>query len=186
MAEREVAQAMARVDRAAFLLAGDRARSDTDSPLAIGHGATNSQPSTVRTMLQLLQVQPGQSVLDVGAGSGWTTALLATLAGPGGRVRGVELEPRLVEFGNANLSAIGMDPLIQQADPGHLGLPDEAPFDRILVSAMARSLPDDLVGQLRLGGVMVIPVDGRMLAVRRTVDGTSVTAQGRYRFVPLR
>ena len=171
--------------RNGFLPDLERHRASYDGPLDIGHGQTNSQPRTVRSMLRLLDVRRGQRVLDVGSGSGWSTALLAHLTGPAGEVVGVELEPELVDFGAANLAATGQAwASIRAAAPGVLGLPDGAPWDRILVSAEARSLPEDLVVQLADVGVMVIPVAGTMLRV--TNPGATVTDHGRYRFVPLR
>src|SRR4051812_5091413 len=102
-----VAEAFAAGGREGFLPASAQTRAAYDGPIPIGHGQTNSQPSTVAAMLRLLDVQPGQKVLDVGCGSGWTTALLARLTGPTGRVLGVELEPELVEFGTENLDRMG-------------------------------------------------------------------------------
>lgn len=177
--------AFERMPRAGFLPAGARWRSGYDGPLDIGHGQTNSQPRTVRDMLLLLAVQPGQRVLDVGSGSGWTTALLAELVGPSGQVFGVEVEPDLVAFGSANIADVP-NASITAAEPGVLGLPASAPFDRILVSASPLSLPPELVDQLADGGRMVIPVNGRMLLVVRSGDDVDVTAHGYYRFVPLR
>jgi protein-L-isoaspartate(D-aspartate) O-methyltransferase len=182
-----VAEAFAAVPRERFLPEQERQSAAYDGPLAIGRGQTNSQPRTVESMLRLLDVKPGHKVLDVGAGSGWTTALLARLTGSSGRVLGVELEPELVEFGTANLDACAVPwASIHEVLPGVLGLPDAAPYHRILVSAMARTLPDDLVDQLHTGGVMVVPVDGTMLRVSRSMRGMSVTRHGSYRFVPLR
>ena len=120
-------------------------------------------------MLELLEVDAGHRVLDVGSGSGWTTALLARLVGPSGTVLGVELVPELAEWGAENIA--GQDApwaSIRPADPDVLGIPSEAPFDRILVSAAARSLPDELVAQLTDDGVMVVPVNATMTRVRRT------------------
>ncbi|GAB3016851.1 fibrillarin-like rRNA methylase [Nocardioides flavus (ex Wang et al. 2016)] len=168
-----------------FLPEAVRRRAAYDGPLDIAAGQTSSQPRTVVDMLRLLDVRPGQRVLDVGAGSGWTTALLAHLVGPTGTVLGVELEPELVSFGGDNLARTGRDwATIRLAVPGELGDPAGAPYDRILVSAMARALPTELVDQLAGDGVLVIPVAGRMLRVAN--PGAVVTEHGHYRFVPLR
>ena len=173
--------------REGFLPRGERRRAGYDGPLPIGEGQTNSQPRTVANMLRLLEVGPGQRVLDVGSGSGWTTALLAHLVGPTGSVLGVELEPSLVTFGSDNLAATGQPwASIRAADPGVLGAPDHAPYDRILVSAEPAALPRALVDQIADGGRLVIPVRGTMTLVTREGDETSETHHGSYRFVPLR
>ena len=177
---------MATQPRQRFLPRSERRRASYDGPLDIGHGQTNSQPRTVRAMLELLDVRPGQRVLDVGSGSGWTTALLAVLVGPTGSVLGLERVPDLVLTGGANVAAARMPwARIRASVAGVLGAPDEAPFDRVLVSAEASVLPDQLVEQLRVGGVMVVPVAGRMTVVRRTADRPSVRREGYYSFVPL-
>jgi protein-L-isoaspartate(D-aspartate) O-methyltransferase len=185
--EDRVADAFAATPRAWFLPRLSRRRADYDGPIQIGRGQTNSQPRTVEAMLRLLDVRRGDRVLDVGSGSGWTTALLAHLTGPTGEVVGVELEPELVDFGRRNLDrARRRWARIEQADPDRLGWPDEAPYDRVLVSAEPRTLPGALVDQLVVGGRMVIPVNGVMLLVQRTDSGTEVSQHGGYRFVPLR
>lgn len=184
--------AFAAVPRAGFLREPDRAQASFDGPVAIGHGQTNSQPRTVADMLRLLDVQPGQRVLDVGAGSGWTTALLAWLVGPQGSVLGLEVVPEIARWGADNLRtwADGRSDLgratLEPADPDELGRASAGPYDRILVSAMARHLPEALVDQLTEDGRMVCPVDGEMLLVRRDGADRTVTRHGAYRFVPLR
>ncbi len=173
--------------RTGFLPPEQRAHADYDGPLPIGHGQTNSQPRTVAAMLRLLDVGWGMRVLDVGAGSGWTTALLAHLVGPRGQVLGVELIPELARWGAANLAGASHPwASIVTATPGVLGLPEQGPFDRILVSAEPDELPQSLVDQLRDGGVMVIPVAGEMLRVVRRGAETEITRHGGYRFVPLK
>lgn len=189
-----VSRAFVAVPRAGFLPPEERWHASYDGPIPIGLGQTNSQPRTVADMLRLLDVHPGQRVLDVGAGSGWTTALLAHLTGPTGRVTGVELEPSLVAFGTANLATTHQPwATIHRAAPEVLGWPDGAPYDRILVSAEALSLPLTLVDQLvctpEHPGRMVVPVAGEMLLVVRAgpaEEDLEVTRHGWYRFVPLR
>jgi len=181
-----VRAAFTHVRRVDFLPADQRGAAGQDSALRIGHGQTNSQPSTVRRMLELLEVAPGHRVLDVGCGSGWTTALLGDLVGPAGEVVGVEIVPELVRWGRENLAAYPQTwTSIVQADPEVLGLPERAPFDRVLVSAGATVVPSALVDQLVVGGLMVVPVAGRMTVVRRTAGAPEVHREGYYSFVPL-
>lgn len=182
-----VDRAFEQVPRAPFLPEDQRGRAGADHPLPIGFDQTNSQPSTVGAMLRWLEVEPGQRVLDVGSGSGWTTALLAHLVGPEGSVLGLELFPQLVEGARAALAQLDLPwATIQQAEAGVLGAPGSAPFDRILVSAEAEQLPEELVEQLADHGVMVAPVAGRMLHVVREGESVHVTRHGHFRFVPLR
>jgi protein-L-isoaspartate(D-aspartate) O-methyltransferase len=185
--EDRVAEAFAAVPREDFLPRRQRGYAAEDRPLPIGHGQTNSQPTTVRNMLHLLDVRPGQRVLDVGSGSGWTCALLAQLVGPTGSVAGVEVRPDLAEWAQSRLSAQGQPwASVQLAELGVLGLPSQAPFDRILVSAQARTVPAPLVDQLGPGGRMVVPVSGRLAVVNRDESGTvQVRRVGYYSFVPL-
>ena len=192
-----IAEAFARVPREPFLPMAERQNASDNVPLPIGQGQTNSQPSTVADMLRLLDPQPGDVVLDLGSGSGWTSMLLAVLVGPTGRVVGVERHAQLVESSREAIEAVTAEfadretlaeVAIHEAAPGALGLPAEAPFDRILASAGADSLPDELVDQLAVGATMVIPVAGEMLRVVRGgtgADELTITRHGWYRFVPL-
>ena len=184
-----VGAAMRQVPRRDFLPRAQRLLAGRDGPLPIGHGQTSSQPRTVAAMLRLLDVRAGHHVLDVGAGSGWTTALLAHLVGARGSVVGVELEPELAARAEAAVRTRGTPwALVRVAAAGVLGHPAGAPYDRVLVSAMAGELPEALVSQLAPGGVMVVPVAGEMLRVVAAQPGERplVTRHGAYRFVPLR
>ena len=178
--------AFARVRRADFLRPQQRGFAGEDAAVPIGYGQTNSQPSTVRQMLELLDVEPGQRVLDVGCGSGWTTALLGELVGSEGEVVGVEIVPELVTWGRENLASYPLPwTRIEQAREDVLGLPESGPYDRALVSAEATRIPQDVLEQLVVGGVMVVPVRGRMAVVRRTAREPAVREEGWYSFVPL-
>ncbi|WRS31057.1 rRNA adenine N-6-methyltransferase family protein [Actinomycetaceae bacterium MB13-C1-2] len=171
--------------RERFLPGDQKSSASLDIPLPIGFGVTCSQPTTVANMLSLLEVQPGQDVLDVGSGSGWTTALLAHLVGEEGSVTGVERISELVARSSRALSDVP-NATIEQATDGIFGWPQNSPYDRILVSAMADAVPTDLVDQLTLDGVMVVPVSGLMCKVVKSVDGSSeVSTHGWYSFVPL-
>ncbi|HEU4515217.1 MAG TPA: methyltransferase domain-containing protein [Nocardioidaceae bacterium] len=178
--------AFERVDRRDFLPRKMRGFAREDAAVPIGYGQTNSQPSTVRDMLDLLDVEPGQRILDVGCGSGWTTALLGHLVGPEGQVVGVEIVPELVTWGRQNVASYALPwTRVEQATEGVLGVPDLGPYDRVLVSAEASGLPTELLDQLVVGGVMVVPVRGRMTVVRRTAGEPEVHHEGWYSFVPL-
>jgi protein-L-isoaspartate(D-aspartate) O-methyltransferase len=183
----DIERAMRAVPRRDFLPRAQRPLAHEDRPLPIGRGQTSSQPATVAAMLRLLRVPLGARVLDVGAGSGWTTALLAYLVGPQGSVLGVERDSRLAAWGGANVARTGMSwASIEQATPGTLGHPRETGWDRILVSASAPALPRALVEQVGYGGRMVIPVRTTLLLIERLPDGrTRATDHGGYRFVPL-
>jgi protein-L-isoaspartate(D-aspartate) O-methyltransferase len=183
-------EAFAAVPRAEFLPPEQARSASLDQALPIGYGQTNSQPTTVRNLLAVLDPQPGDRILDVGCGSGWTTALLAHLVGPEGEVIGVEVVPPLVEFGRENLAREHLPwARIEPAERDVLGLPAEAPYDRILVSAEATQLPRELVDQLVEGGRLVVPVAGELVEARRTPQWPDVDVDlrrhGRYAFVPL-
>jgi protein-L-isoaspartate(D-aspartate) O-methyltransferase len=186
--EQRVQAAFDAIRREDFLPEDQRANAPLDRALPIGFHQTNSQPRTVLNMLALLDAREDQRVLDVGSGSGWTTALLGHLVGRHGRVFGVELVPELVEWSRENLQGYAMPwAAVHQATEGELGLPAEGPFDRILVSAEAGELPKTLVDQLADGGRLVVPVAGQMLTIdRRSADDVVQHHHGFYSFVPLR
>lgn len=185
---RSVADAMREVDRRDFLPEQQRPWAGEDRPLSIGGGQTNSQPTTVLNQITLLDVRPGQRILDVGAGSGWTTAILSRLVGPEGRVIAVEIDEDLAQWGASNVAAYHIPWADYRiARPGVLGWPEDAPYDRILVSAEANHMPETLVAQLGDDAMMALVVRGVMLRVVRERDAEpTVTQHGHYRFVPLR
>lgn len=181
-----VEQAFMKNPRKNFLPDEAAADAGVDVPLPIGFGQTNSQPATVRMMLEWLELEPGNKVLDVGSGSGWTTALLAYLVGSRGKVYAVERVPELVELGRSNCREAGTKNTVFYKAGKKYGLPQFAPYDRILVSAAASTIPEDLLDQLKDGGKMVIPVGSDVLEiVKESDENYDISAHAGFAFVPL-
>lgn len=173
------------ISREDFLPQNVRLLANADNALSIGFGQTNSQPYTVAFMLHLLKVKKEQKVLDVGSGSGWSTALLAHMVGPKGSALGVEIIPELVTFGNHNLNKYRLPwAHIYKADDD-IGLVKNAPYDRILVSASAKEIPQGLIDQLDTAGIMVIPVKESIWQVTKTSAGIQKQEYPGFLFVPL-
>ncbi|MDA3958183.1 hypothetical protein [Oceanispirochaeta sp.] len=180
----DIEKAFRRINRADFVLPEFTSNPYGDFPLPIGWNQTISQPYTVAFMLNLLQIEPGQSVLDIGSGSGWTTALLAAIVGSEGEVLGLERLPELVSFGRGNLAKYPDLPARIHPSGPDPGMPGKK-YDRILVSASADHFPEALGNQLKNGGIMVIPVDHSIWTVRRTSEGLETKTVYGFSFVPL-
>jgi protein-L-isoaspartate(D-aspartate) O-methyltransferase len=180
-----IVRAFRTVGREHYLPAEMAGSAGEDHPLPIGHGQTNSQPYTVAFMLELLQPQADQRVLDVGCGSGWTTALLANIVGAGGEVIGTERIDDLAWRAFVRMQKNGIENAHVLHTPEVLGCPDQAPFDRILVSAAAQVLPPQLVEQLATDGIMVIPVRQSIFKVIKTPQGLRSEEYPGFSFVPL-
>lgn len=186
MADDRIAQAFDAFPRELFLPGSAKQSAGIDAPIPIGFNQTNSQPSTVRRMLEWLAVQPGNRVLDIGSGSGWTTALLSYLAGQSGHVVAVERIPALVDMGRENCKKAHVQNAgFHQAREGIFGWPEGAPYDRILVSAAADELPEELLGQLKEGGKMEVPVRTSIWVIEKQNRGVRKTEHPGFYFVPL-
>lgn len=179
-------QAFTRFDRVHFVPEEMRGSAHADMALPIGYGQTISQPTTVGMMLEWLDAQPADKVLDVGSGSGWTTALLSHIVGPKGWIYAVERIPELVEFGQENNEKVGVKNASFHQAGDEYGLPEQGPFDRILVSASADKLPLELLDQLKPGGKLVIPVHYDILEITKNAKGEIQTQKHPgFVFVPL-
>lgn len=177
----QIIDAFRAVDRKYFVPRTWKNETYIDNALPIGNDQTISQPSTVAFMLEKLAPQKGDKVLDIGSGSGWTTALLCHIVGEEGSVIGVERVSALVEQGQENLSHFNFDHgCIKQAGE-KLGLPGEA-FDRILVSAAADEIPKELFSQLKVGGTLVIPVENSIYRFKK-ISETQIEQEAFYGFI---
>ncbi len=184
-----IIDAFKKIDRADFVLEEYRGEAYVDAPLSIGHSQTISQPLTVAFMLELLQPEPGDRILDIGFGSGWTTALLAEIVGAKGKIFGIERIAELYEFGKKNVSKYnfikkGVVEMI--CADGTRGWESNAPFAKILASASAKELPKAWKKQLKIGGRIVAPVEWSVwLFIKEEEDKFEEIEYPGFSFVPL-
>ncbi|WP_299597354.1 protein-L-isoaspartate(D-aspartate) O-methyltransferase [uncultured Tateyamaria sp.] len=185
--DKRVLGAMEEIDRGPFVRGLFSERAYEDMPLPIACGQTISQPSVVGLMTQALNVSPRDKVLEIGTGSGYQAAILAKLAR---RVYTIDRHRRLVHEARAIFEELNLHTITAITGDGSFGLPDQAPFDRIIVTAAAEDPPGPLLGQLKEGGIMVLPVGQSdavqsLIRVRKTADGLEYDELRDVRFVPL-
>jgi len=185
--DKRVLAAMERVDRGAFVRGHFATRAYDDMPLPISCGQTISQPSVVGLMSQALEVNPRDTVLEIGTGSGYQAAVLSHLAR---RVYTIDRFRNLTREAEIRFTQMGLPNVTTITGDGCFGLPDQGPFDRILVTAAAEDPPGPLLAQLKEGGIMVLPVGQSdtvqsLIKVRRRPDGLSYEELMPVRFVPL-
>lgn len=186
VADPRILNAMREVPREAFVKPADKGRAYSDCALSLGHGQTISQPYMVARAAELAKLAETDVALDVGCGSGYQAAVLSRLCA---RVEGIELLPELALDAQRRLAALGFDNVTVHIGDGSLGLPALAPYDAILVAAAARSIPQPLIDQLRVGGRLVIPVGPQQLqtltVVRKTETGIETEEHDGCVYVPL-
>jgi len=180
-----VLDAMARVRRDLFVPVAVRGEAYGDFPLPIGYNQTISQPYIVAFMTEALEIEPSHRVLEIGTGSGYQAAVLAELADA---VYTIEIVAPLAERAGETLASLGYRNVTVRTGNGYQGWPEQAPFDRIMVTAAPEEVPRALVEQLKVGGLMAIPVgkgDQELRILRRTASGVETVKTLPVRFVPM-
>ena len=185
--DKRVLAAMESIDRGPFVRGLFADRAYEDMPLPIACGQTISQPSVVALMTQALQVSPRDKVLEVGTGSGYQAAILSKLAR---RVYTLDRHRRLVREAREIFDTLDLNNITALTSDGSFGLLEQAPFDRIIVTAAAEDPPGPLLAQLKMGGIMVVPVGQSdtvqsLIKVQKTEDGLEYSELRPVRFVPL-
>jgi len=184
-----IINAFSEIERIEFVPEELELQAEANIALPIGYGQTISQPMTVAVMLELLAAEPGQKILDVGSGSGWITALVSHIVGEQGKVIGIEIVPELMEMGKRNAekySYVSKGIAEFYNTDGSKGFSEQAPFDRIIVSASAQEVPQALKDQLKVGGKMVIPVKNSLWYLEKTgEDDFQKEEFPGFAFVPL-
>ncbi|MBZ9578519.1 protein-L-isoaspartate O-methyltransferase [Patescibacteria group bacterium] len=184
-----IIEAFKKIKRVDFLPEDIKNLAESNTALPIGFGQTISQPLVVAFMIEQSAPQPGDKILDVGSGSGWTTALLAEIVGPKGKVNAIEIIPELKEFGEQNVSKYnfiekGVVKFI--CADGSKGYKKEAPFDKILASASAREIPQAWKEQLNIGGRIVTPIGTSIwLFIKKDDEKFDEIEYPGFAFVPL-
>lgn len=190
VADEKAVQAFLRVPREYFVPEELKGMAYEDCPLPIMCGKTISQPTTIIVMVGALELKEGEKVLEVGTGSGYHAALMATIVGSEGKVVTLEVVPELVNFSKANLKGASITNVTVIEDDGSQGCEKEAPFDKIVVTAACPDVPMPLLRQLKLGGILVAPVGGlrgqEMVKLRKTGEESyQKESLGEFMFLPL-
>lgn len=184
-----IIEAFKKIKRNDFLPQDLKDLAELNEALPIGYGQTISQPLVVAFMLELLEPKEGEKILDIGSGSGWTSALLAEIVGEKGKVIAIEVVPELKEFGEKNVSKYS---LIKKGQvqficaDGSKGYEKESPFDKILVSASAIKASDSWKKQLKVGGRIVTPINSSIwLFIKKNESEFDQSEYPGFVFVPL-
>jgi protein-L-isoaspartate(D-aspartate) O-methyltransferase len=184
----KVESAFRKVPRHNFVPDSLQTRAYENAPISIMKNQTISQPSVVSRMTEWLDLRDGQKVLEIGSGSGWQSAILANLVGHG-KIFTVERHAKLANFAKENLEKLGIKNVEIIHGDGRLGLPDESPFDRIIITAACKKVPSKLFDQLVLDGLLIAPVGDdiqSLIVFKKTKDGViEIKNQKGYVFVPL-
>ena len=181
--DKKVFSAFEKVPREDFVLPEYKYEAYLDEPLPIKHGQTISQPTTVAIMTGALEIKAGQKILEIGSGSGYQAAILSVLADKSGKVFTIERVKNLAAFARKNLKDYkNVTVVLADGTKGHA---KEAPFDRIIVTASAANLPEQIFSQLKEAGIMVIPIEDHLFKITKANGKPKMKDQGLFLFVPL-
>ena len=186
--DKKVELAIRKTPRHGFVPFSHKEEAYDDSPVPIMKNQTISQPSVVSRMTEWLDIKEGQKILEIGSGSGWQTAILSYLVGHG-KVYSMERHLELAEFAKKNLDRLGISNVKVILKDGSSGFPEEAPFDRIIITAACKKIPESLLEQLSMNGLLIAPVGEypqSLLLLKKTQQGiVEIKNQPGYVFVPL-
>lgn len=182
-----VENAIRKTPRHVFVPNSQKNEAYENAPIPIMHGQTISQPSVVARMTEWLDLKEGHKVLEIGSGSGWQSAILANLVSPG-KIFTIERHSKLADFAKKNLEKLGVKNVEIIHGDGNLGLPKESPFDRILITAACKKVPERLLDQLAINGLLLAPVGENiqsLVLLKKTSNGiVELKNQKGYVFVP--
>ena len=188
LTDSRVESAIRKVPRHNFVPESLKNQAYENTPIPIIEKQTISQPSVVSRMTEWLDLKEGQKVLEIGSGSGWQSAILANLVG-NGKIFTIERHAKLASFAKKNLEKLGIKNVTIIHGDGNLGLPEESPFDRIMITAACKKIPDILLNQLSLDGLLIAPVGDdiqSLILLKKTIKGfVEIKNQKGYVFVPL-
>ena len=188
LTDSKIESAFRKVPRHDFVPESLRHRAYENAPISIMKKQTISQPSVVSRMTEWLDLKEGQKVLEIGSGSGWQSAILAKMEGKG-KIFTIERHSKLASFAKNNLEKLGIKNVKIILGDGRLGLAEESPFDRIMITAACRKVPEALLDQLSLGGLLIAPVGENiqsLILLKKTPEGiVEIKNQKGYIFVPL-
>lgn len=183
---KNIKDAFLKVDRVDFVPEDMKDQAYIDQALPIGEGQTISQPMVVAFMLELLQPKKGDKIMDVGAGSGWQTALLAEIVGDKGQIDAIEVIPQLLRQAKKNLRKYGFKNIKFFRQNARGSLPEKAPFDGIIAGASGEEIPSTWKEQLKINGRIVAPIGTSVfLYTKKTANRFVIQEYSGFIFVPL-
>ena len=187
LTSKKVENSIRNIPRHYFVPDSQKSEAYENTPIPIMKNQTISQPSVVARMTEWLELKDGQKVLEIGSGSGWQSAIIADLVGSG-KVFTLERHSKLANFAKKNLGKIGIKNVEIIHGDGNLGLPEKSPFDRIMITAACKKVPEKLLDQLSNGGLLLAPIGKdiqSLVLLKKTSKGiVEIKNQKGYVFVP--